>query len=95
MRVYLFLTIINHIAHTYYPSGPGAQSPYSLASVLRSIHSFVRFSRFDSPEDRADLVQMRSAQQDILVDMWLGEGLSSALSKVISMYSYMGRCGNR
>jgi hypothetical protein len=38
--------------------------------ALRSIHSFVRFSRFDSPEDRADLVQMRSAQQDILVDMW-------------------------
>lgn len=35
-----------------------------------SIHSFVRFSRFDSPEDRADLVQMRSAQQDILVDMY-------------------------
>ena len=35
----------------------------------RSIRSFTRFSRFDAPEDRADLVQMRSAQQDILVDM--------------------------
>ena len=38
-------------------------------SQLRSIRSFIRFSRFDYPEDRADLVQTRSAQQDILVDM--------------------------
>ena len=35
-----------------------------------SIHSFIRFGRFDCPEDRADLVQTRSAQQDILVDMY-------------------------
>lgn len=29
----------------------------------------MRFSRFDVQEDRADLVHMRSAQLDILVDM--------------------------
>jgi len=39
----------------------------------RSIHSFIRFGRFDCPEDRADLVQTRSAQQDILVDMQPGK----------------------
>ncbi|CAE7749778.1 unnamed protein product [Symbiodinium sp. CCMP2456] len=40
--------------------------------VEPSILSFVRFGRFDSPhtEDRSDLVQLRSSQQDILVDMY-------------------------
>ncbi|CAK9033525.1 unnamed protein product [Durusdinium trenchii] len=38
--------------------------------VEPSICSFMRFSRFDVQEDRADLVHMRSAQLDILVDMY-------------------------
>ncbi|CAE7763902.1 unnamed protein product [Symbiodinium pilosum] len=37
-----------------------------------SVLSFIRFGRFDSAhtEDRSDLVQLRSSQQDILVDMY-------------------------
>ncbi|CAJ1363007.1 unnamed protein product [Effrenium voratum] len=40
--------------------------------VEPSVLSFTRFGRFDSKftDDRADLVQLRSAQQDILVDMY-------------------------